>query len=65
MRKLQHLIIFMVIFTLFGCSNPYCNPNTSKAVDEREQTTEMKRQTEQLHRIADALDTLAVRETRK
>ena len=45
-----------------GCSNPYVNPQTSKAVSERDQLEEMKvqsalmqEQNRQLKRIADYL----------
>lgn len=60
--KQQTLVIAMMLFGM-GCSNPYCNPQASKAVSEREQLEQAKIQNEllkeqniQLKRVADALE---------
>lgn len=57
------LFIYAVLIFGSGCSNPYVNPDTSKAITEQEQLKElkeqnamMKEQTVQLKRIADALE---------
>ena len=61
------ITLFAIVAVLWGvlvsgCSNPYINPNTSKAVTEQAQLEEMKaqsiqmqEQTRQLKRIADVL----------
>lgn len=56
-------LTIIVLISLCGCSNPYINPNTSKAVSEQAQLEEMKAQSvlmqeqnKQLKRIADALN---------
>jgi hypothetical protein len=64
MKLLQYItvILFCAVAVSAGCSNPYVNPQTSKAVSERDQLEEMKTQTlllqeqnKQLKRIADAM----------
>lgn len=57
------VIIWIIILLLSSCSNPYINPQVSKAVDEKEQTEAllqqvelMKEQNVQLKRIANALE---------
>lgn len=61
MKKI--ILIAIVAISLSSCSNPYWNPQTAKAVDEREQTELLKQEVEllkeqnvQLKRIADALE---------
>lgn len=56
------LFISLLVLIVAGCSNPYVNPQTSKAVSEAAQLEEMKSQSalmveqnRQLKRIADAL----------
>ena len=62
---MKKLILIYGCFILFGCSNPYVNPDTSKALSEQQQLEESKQQTilmqeqnKQLKRIADALEKL-------
>lgn len=61
MKKI--ILLAFIAISISSCSNPYWNPQTAKAVDEREQTEIMKQQVElqkeqniQLKRIADALE---------
>lgn len=57
------ILLFILLASVWmGCSNPYVNPQTSKAVSEAAQLEEMKSQSalmveqnRQLKRIADAL----------
>lgn len=61
MKKI--ILIAIIAISLSSCSNPYLNPQTAKAIDEREQTEILKQEVEllkeqnvQLKRIADALE---------
>jgi hypothetical protein len=60
---MKYLLISVFILIAFSCSNPYTNPQTSKAVSEKEQVEEMKKQNilleqqnQYLKRIAEALE---------
>jgi transposase-like protein len=59
---MKYFIIFLII-GMVGCSNPYANPQTSKAVSEKEQVEELRKQNilleqqnQYLKRIAVALE---------
>lgn len=60
---MKYIIFFLFVCIVFSCSNPYTNPQTSKALSEREQIEQLKQQNtllkEQniyLKRIAEALE---------
>lgn len=60
---MKYLFFILLVGVIAGCSNPYANPQTSKAVSEREQVEEMKKQNilleqqnQYLKRIAVALE---------
>ncbi len=61
---MKYLITAFLIVAVFGCSNPYTNPETSKALSEKEQLSELQKQNilleqqnQYLKRIAEALET--------
>lgn len=63
MRK---TMIAMLLLAFTGCSSPYFNPQTSKAISEQKQIeilqgqdSLLREQNKQLKRIADALDKLS------
>jgi hypothetical protein len=60
---MKYLLTTFLIVIAFSCSNPYANPQTSKALSEKEQVEEMKKQNilleqqnQYLKRIAVALE---------
>lgn len=59
---MKYIFIFLIL-GIAGCSNPYTNPQTSKAVSEKEQVEELRKQNilleqqnQYLKRIAEALE---------
>lgn len=70
MKKLNVLSIAAIVcysmLAAFGCSNPYINPDISKAKSEEKQVellqsqdTLLREQNKELKRIADALERLS------
>lgn len=51
------LVMIVLMFAIvFSCSNPYVNPNTSKAISEEKQIELLKEQNKLLERIAVAIE---------
>ncbi len=55
------LCLIILTFIVCGCSNPYFNPDTSKALTEISQAKELKEQGKTLERIAIALEKIAIK----
>jgi hypothetical protein len=59
---MKYILAFLII-GMSGCSNPYTHPNTSRALSEKEQVGELRKQNilleqqnQYLKRIAEALE---------
>lgn len=51
------LLMLVLIFAIIcSCSNPYINPNTSKAISEQKQIQLLEQQNKLLERIAIAIE---------
>lgn len=60
---MKYLFSILLFGAIVGCSNPYTNPETSKALSEKEQLSELQKQNllleqqnQYLKRIAVALE---------
>ena len=53
------LLLVSFMFLIIGCSNPYLNPDISKALTEKEQFAELQKQNVLLERQTIALEKIA------
>lgn len=60
-RMIRLLVLATLAVGVVGCGNPYLDPQTSKAVSERDQLRESEKQTALMERQTIALEKIAER----
>ena len=58
-KAITILVLISSLLVVSGCDNPVLFPETSKAITEKKQHTELQKQNELYERIAVALEKLA------